>query len=223
VAIIAFDGMQSHRLAAPPMTSRSTSVTSAPRRAAWVAAWMPAGPPPTITKRTGIPPRVPAPRCRSARGLVDAEGLAEHVADLTQGGPGPESLLHGHEQVLRAPGGRAHVGQGGFGPGLVTLRPNPADPLGLVALQRGIDRKHLDGLDNLVDVAVDADDHLLAVVDGLGVGVRSLLDLVLHESCLDGLNGTAHPVDLLEVVPCARFHRVGEGLDEVRAGQRVHG
>ena len=30
VAIIAFDGMQSHRWAAPPRTSRSTSVTSAP-------------------------------------------------------------------------------------------------------------------------------------------------------------------------------------------------
>ena len=34
VAIMAFDGMQSHRWAAPPTTSRSTSVTSAPSRAA---------------------------------------------------------------------------------------------------------------------------------------------------------------------------------------------
>ncbi len=34
VAIIAFDGMQSHRCAAPPTMSRSTSVTSAPSRAA---------------------------------------------------------------------------------------------------------------------------------------------------------------------------------------------
>jgi methylmalonyl-CoA mutase len=51
VAIIAFDGMQSQRCAAPPMMSRSTSVTSAPNRAAWVAAWFPAGPPPMITNR----------------------------------------------------------------------------------------------------------------------------------------------------------------------------
>ena len=51
VAIIAFDGMQSHRWAAPPTTSRSTSVTSAPRRAAYVAAVLPAGPPPMITNR----------------------------------------------------------------------------------------------------------------------------------------------------------------------------
>ena len=54
VAIIALDGMQSHRWAAPPTMSRSTSVTSAPSRAAWVAAWLPAGPPPMITKRLAM-------------------------------------------------------------------------------------------------------------------------------------------------------------------------
>ena len=43
VAIMAFDGMQSQRWAAPPITSCSTIVTSAPRRAAWVAAVLPAG------------------------------------------------------------------------------------------------------------------------------------------------------------------------------------
>ena len=51
VAIMVFEGMQSHRWAAPPMTSRSMSVTSAPKRAACVAAVLPAGPPPMITKR----------------------------------------------------------------------------------------------------------------------------------------------------------------------------
>ena len=50
VAISAFDGMQSHRCAAPPTMSRSTSVTSAPRVAATVAQVLPAGPPPRITR-----------------------------------------------------------------------------------------------------------------------------------------------------------------------------
>src|SRR5580765_8674678 len=40
------------------MTSRSTIVTSAPSRAAWVAAVLPAGPPPTITKRMATDPRL---------------------------------------------------------------------------------------------------------------------------------------------------------------------
>ena len=51
VAIMALDGMQSHRWAAPPTMSRSITVTSAPRLAATVAHRMPAGPPPMITKR----------------------------------------------------------------------------------------------------------------------------------------------------------------------------
>ena len=54
VAIIALDGTQSHRCAAPPTMSRSISVTSAPKRAATVAAWVPAGPPPMITNRRAM-------------------------------------------------------------------------------------------------------------------------------------------------------------------------
>src|SRR5437773_630697 len=45
---MAFDGMQSQRCAAPPTMSRSINVTSAPSRAACVAALLPAGPPPMI-------------------------------------------------------------------------------------------------------------------------------------------------------------------------------
>ena len=54
VAIMALDGMQSHRWAAPPTTSFSMRVTSAPSRTAWVAAVLPAGPPPMITKRVAM-------------------------------------------------------------------------------------------------------------------------------------------------------------------------
>ena len=59
LAIMALDGMQSHRWAAPPRTSRSIRVTRAPRRAAAVAAEFPAGPPPMMTNRTsGMPTTV---------------------------------------------------------------------------------------------------------------------------------------------------------------------
>src|SRR5215207_157660 len=49
VAIIVLLGMQSQRWAAPPITSRSITVTLAPKRAAYVAACWPAGPPPMMT------------------------------------------------------------------------------------------------------------------------------------------------------------------------------
>ncbi len=54
LATIAFEGMQSHRWAAPPTMASSTRVTSAPSVAATVAAALPAGPPPTTTMRTRL-------------------------------------------------------------------------------------------------------------------------------------------------------------------------
>ena len=56
VAIIVLEGMQSSRWAAPPMMSRSTTVTWAPRRAAYVAAVLPAGPPPMMRNRVATVP-----------------------------------------------------------------------------------------------------------------------------------------------------------------------
>ena len=51
LATIAFDGMQSHKWAAPPTIWSSTSVTSKPKVAACVAAECPAGPPPITSSR----------------------------------------------------------------------------------------------------------------------------------------------------------------------------
>ncbi len=73
VAIIVFDGMQSHRWAAPPMTSRSTIVTSAPKRWAYVAAVLPAGPPPMITKRVDTTSRLDGRQGHLGR--ADAEAV----------------------------------------------------------------------------------------------------------------------------------------------------
>ena len=75
----------------------------------------------------------------------------------------------------------------------------------------------------LVDELVDPDHDLLAVVDGLGVGVGGLLDLLLHELGLDGVHRAAHAVDPLEVLPGRLLDLVGQRLDEPRAGQRVDG
>src|SRR5687767_12720772 len=92
MAIIVFEGMQSHRCAAPPTMSRSTSVTLAPSLAAVDAADVPAGPAPRMRKRTAISPESPR--------LEDPEALAQHVADLAQRGVGGQCLLHRIQEVL---------------------------------------------------------------------------------------------------------------------------
>src|SRR5690606_8445005 len=101
VAISAFEGMQSHRWAAPPTTSRSISVTSAPSCAATVAQVLPAGPPPMMTRRVvGTSP--------GYAGEVATPGLAR-VASRDVGAGVPElrhDALTGR-LVLLAPGRRA--------------------------------------------------------------------------------------------------------------------
>src|SRR6476659_4567617 len=69
--------MQSHKCAAPPTVSRSTSVTSAPSVAATVAAVLPAGPPPRITKRTDTPPGYRTRSARNATGAIASLTLPE--------------------------------------------------------------------------------------------------------------------------------------------------
>src|SRR5438552_4203598 len=145
VAIIVLEGMQSHRWAAPPTMSRSTRVTSPPRRAAWVATWLPAGPPPMITTRTGM---------GSARGLVDPEDVAQDVADLAQRRPAAERLLHRRQQVLRAGRRGPHVVEGGVDRGPVAPGTHAPHPVGLLPLQLRVDREHLLRLGLVLDVAV---------------------------------------------------------------------
>src|SRR5438309_9773901 len=123
VAIMALDGMQSHRWAAPPTTSRSTSVTWAPRRAACVAAWLPAGPPPMITNRTATLPRL--------RGRPVDRGQ--------QGGVGPhqQGPFLGHQRAVQVAAlghptvGHVH-GLGPQGGGLGHV-------LGRAAVQEGVE------------------------------------------------------------------------------------
>ena len=68
---------------------------------------------------------------------------------------------------------------------------------------------------------VEPDDDPLVVVDRLGVLVGRLIDLALLEAGLDALDGSAHLVDAIEVLPRQTLDLVGQRLDEVRTGQRV--
>src|SRR5215212_7661823 len=90
VAIIVFEGMQSHRWAAPPTTSRSIIVTSAPQRWAYVAAVLPAGPPPMMTKRV-----VTASRLDGRNGPGSGPHRGGTVATMVDEAPDAAGALSG--------------------------------------------------------------------------------------------------------------------------------
>jgi hypothetical protein len=74
-----------------------------------------------------------------------------------------------------------------------------------------------------VDVAVDADDDALAVVD-LGLQLEGGVgDLALRIALLHGVDHAAELVDPAEVVVGLGLELVGERLDEVRPAQRIGG
>src|SRR4051812_26284312 len=88
-----------------------------------------------------LPPGAPLPGAvrSSARRLVHPELVAKHVADLAEGRPAAQRLLHGQQQVLRAASGGPHVLQGSVNPRLFARRPHRTDTVRLLALQLGVD------------------------------------------------------------------------------------
>src|SRR5680860_1096076 len=129
VAIIVLDGMQSQRCAAPPMTSRSITVTLAPRRAAYVAARLPAGPPPMMRNRRVTPDRLRPVRVvmGHSRGHAVCGAGEQHTAPhhLCDGDGGTVGVRErGAGDHVRAVGGRE-----------VDLVPALTDPLEVHAVR----------------------------------------------------------------------------------------
>jgi hypothetical protein len=99
VAVIVFDGMQSHRCAAPPMMSFSTRVTDAPSDAAVEAACVPPGPPPMIRNRVLTRNLIsPGLEARRSSAVSDRTPVAARRT-LRRWCAGPQSLAHRRQEV----------------------------------------------------------------------------------------------------------------------------
>jgi hypothetical protein len=79
----------------------------------------------------------------------------------------------------------------------------------------------LDVLLVLGRVAVDADDHPLALFDLLLPAERRLFDLCLDEALLDSRDRTAELVDLPDQLDGALLELVGQCLQVERAAERI--
>ena len=119
------------------MMSFSTSVTSAPSRAAWVAAALPAGPPPMITNRSAMP-------------LIVRGGRDSAAVSLAEGAPRRLSASMTDEPTTRrlaGPGQQGPEGRRPRHPRLGDPRGHRVKPLYTEADLDGVE--HLGGLPGL--------------------------------------------------------------------------
>src|SRR5829696_3185623 len=160
----------------------------------------------------------PTPRAQGSEGVgraIGAELGPEGVADLADGGQVAEGLAHRGEEVVAAAGGVAQVGQGGLD-GLAVAGGAEVDQgLGLGV---GDGRVELHGGDRLLlaaGVAVDADHHPLAPLDGAELVVGRALDLLLLEAALDRRHRAAELLDPGHQPPGRGLDLIGQALHEV--------
>src|SRR5471032_3162509 len=156
-----------------------------------------------------------------ARAVVLAPLAAKHAADLTDRAACAQRVPHRHEQILGTRRRAAHARKRSFCLGRIARRPYLGGALELAALGRRVDLLELDRLLRLGNVRVDADDRALATLDLELPPERSLLDLALHVSLLDSVDGAAEAVDVLDQLPRTRLELAGERLDVERAAERV--
>src|SRR5215469_5824418 len=141
-----------------------------------------------------FPPPEIEPSLRHVRRLVDAPHRAHRVADLAEGGAGPQRVPDGRQDVVRAVRDRLdRVEVLGHGP-LVAVFAQARQPVRLGLLDPRIDAQRLIRLLVIGGELVHPDDHPGALVGLLRHLVGGTLDLGLLEALLDGGQRAAHLV-----------------------------
>src|SRR6266571_2242117 len=172
----------------PRSTEREPMITCSPARPSRSARPKPSSPvPPTIAMLMPVlssigSDRHPADTDSSGRagGLprrrVDAEDLAQRVADLAEGGPSLQRVAHRRQHVAGPTRRLAHGGERALHGRGIAGRPEVANPL-LLRLHLGlVQNLELDRLVAFVHVPVDADDSSRAVLDPTLDPVRGVGD-----------------------------------------------
>ena len=89
-----------------------------------------------------------------------------------------------------------------------------------VALQCCLGARRIGGPEE-VDVIIHADNDFFFLVHSHLVAVGSFRNFALWVAAFDGGNHAAHGVDSLDVIPSAALDFVGQGLDKIRATERI--
>src|SRR4030042_1918795 len=158
-----------------------------------------------------------------ARLAVLAEYRPQRIAYLAHGRVSLYRLDERRHDVLVRCGNPAHFRQRLLYSIVVSLPLYLGKSLCQLLLHGFVDLKDPGLLFFRGNVFVDADDALFAGVHGLLIIIGGTGDLALNVSAADRFDGPAHLVNFLEILHRPVFYAVGEGLKEIRAGERVDG
>src|SRR5450631_2665843 len=134
----------------------------------------------TIIKTTADQAR--SEPCRLA---IDPPDLAQRIADLAEGGLGPNGIEHGRDHVLRRRRNLDQTGDRCTDGGLVTGGPPGGQRAHLLHLHLVADAQDLQLVADRLGVAVDTDHLLLALLQSDLVGECRVRDLGHEPAVLD--------------------------------------
>src|SRR3989475_1013194 len=153
--------------------------------------------------------------------LPDAEDFSHHVADLSERRLRPHRVEDERHRVVV---GLARLAEAIEGPGMLLRVPGPtklpeAVHLGLERGLRHPERFHFRLL--VDDILVHPDNRAILVLDLALIPIRGVRNLLLEEPFPDCRNPPAEVSDAVEVAIRVFLEFVREGLEEVRAAERV--
>src|SRR6266481_3999592 len=152
--------------------------------------------------------------------FVDAEDVAEGVADFAERGVGFHGVVEEGHEIVFAFGGGAESIEAAIHFGLGAIGAELFQAGGLAVRDRLVNLQNVERLFFGYEI-VHADDNLFLFVYSHLVTVGGFGDFALRIAALNGGDHTAHGVDPVDVFPSAAFDFVGESFDEVGAPKRI--
>src|SRR5574341_2337779 len=176
-----------------------------------------------------VPPKAPPradrsrPALQTRRGFVLAEHLSKDAADFADCRVGFDRLKNRRQQILLAQCGVTKARKSRADGATIPLTPERLQAPHLGILRFWVTSIELQGLRfALVLKAVDPNDDPSAGLYLLLVRVRLFLDRPLHVATLDRFYRPPGGLDRLQLLSRPPLELVGEGLDVIGTGHRVH-
>src|SRR5262249_38667105 len=129
--------------------------------------------------------------------VIFAEDASHGVGDFADSGAGFDRVENSRHEVLAGLGGVTNRRDSALPRSGIAFGAQGADTLDLLALERLVDSLNRDWILVLLRKAVHADDRCFSMIDSSLIFVGGVLDFLLYEAALDGLQHSAESLDLI--------------------------